>query len=214
VLSPCSRHRCERAMLDPQAEAERGSLLGEGPGQVTQGAALPGPLAALQEGDLIGRDGSHVALRSIGRKKLVAVYFGAGWCPPCRQFSPILSGIAHRTAEDLAVIFVSADRSEQEMQAFVQGKHFASVSFSSAARRQIMADMGVSMYPSLIILDGQTGKVLTRWGRMMLHMRGEEVISRDWLRGESGERRYIMMAGLGCAMCTLVVLWVLGFVSH
>ena len=90
---------------------------------MTQGAALPGPLAALQEGDLIGRDGSHVALRSIGRKKLVAVYFGAGWCPPCRQFSPILSGIAHRTAEDLAVIFVSADRSEREMQAFV-GKAF------------------------------------------------------------------------------------------
>eukprot|EP01052_Picozoa_sp_SAG31_P057642 SAG31_NODE_17175_length_677_cov_1.239243_1_plen_95_part_00 len=85
--------------------------------------ALPGPLASLREGDLTDRDGQPVTLGSLRQKKVVLLYFGAGWCPPCRAFSPTLSSFAlqHPRASEFAVLFVSADHTEMGMKAFAEG---------------------------------------------------------------------------------------------
>ena len=50
----------------------------------------------------------------------VGLYFSAGWCPPCRAFSPRLAEFAKCHADDLVVVFVSSDYSEQEMKAYVR----------------------------------------------------------------------------------------------
>merc|ERR1712199_73167 len=49
-------------------------------------------------------------------KPYVGLYFSAHWCPPCRQFTPMLVDAykKHLKAKNLEVIFVSADKSPQE----------------------------------------------------------------------------------------------------
>ena len=99
-------------------------LWGDEAVSLLQQQRLPGVLAALQEGDLTDRDGNPVSLAALAEKPLVALYFGAGWCPPCRQFSPHLSSVASTNSASLAVVFVSVDRSEQEMLTFAQVSTF------------------------------------------------------------------------------------------
>jgi nucleoredoxin len=47
--------------------------------------------------------------------KYVAVYCSAHWCPPCRQFTPLLGQFfkAHAAALKVAVVFASGDRDEK-----------------------------------------------------------------------------------------------------
>ena len=47
-------------------------------------------------------------------KRLIAFYFSAHWCPPCRQFTPMLSEFYSHINEfmptALEIVFVSSDR--------------------------------------------------------------------------------------------------------
>ena len=52
---------------------------------------------------------------ALEKKKLVALYFSAHWCPPCRKFTPQLVDYYNRVAPqhpEFEIIFVSNDRSQ------------------------------------------------------------------------------------------------------
>jgi nucleoredoxin len=45
----------------------------------------------LAEAELLRFDGTKVKAKdALSSKKLVAFYFSAHWCPPCRGFTPVL----------------------------------------------------------------------------------------------------------------------------
>jgi len=49
--------------------------------------------------------------------EVVGVYFSAHWCPPCRQFTPILAKMyteMRAAGKKFEVVFVSADKSESD----------------------------------------------------------------------------------------------------
>jgi nucleoredoxin len=146
---------------------------------------LPPPLDVLREGDLFDRNHLPVPLSELATKKVVLLYFGAAWCPPCRSFSPLLSEFAakHPRNSEFTVLFVSADHSEQDMAAFSKGKFFTSIRYDASSRRSISSAMRVSMYPSLYVINGQTGETLTSWGRSLLQTNG---VMESWLEGKSG----------------------------
>ena len=59
---------------------------------------------------------------SLASKKYIAVYYSASWCGPCRNFTPDLVKWYKRNAsksELFELIFVSADRSESQMQGYM-----------------------------------------------------------------------------------------------
>ena len=95
------------------------------------------------------------------------------------------------------------------MRAFAQGKHFVSIRFDADARLQISRKMGVSMYPSLYVVNPQTGETLTTWGRSLLTTEGA---MDSWLRGESGESKYVKMLAVAIVCFCLLVLRLLGSV--
>ena len=48
--------------------------------------------------------------------QVIAVYFSAHWCPPCRGFTPMLKEFwDDNKNKGLVIIFVSSDRSEDDM---------------------------------------------------------------------------------------------------
>lgn len=42
--------------------------------------------------------------------QMIGVYVSAGWCPPCRAFSPVLSKWAKEHKDEFEVVFVSLDK--------------------------------------------------------------------------------------------------------
>lgn len=101
-------------------------------------AAVPGEvpdyMKTLKISALIDSTGAAVAKPP--NTPIVALYFSASWCPPCRAFSPVLSDFAAKHATDITVIFVSMDNSEAEMMRFIGGKAFLAIPFSDRTLRQ------------------------------------------------------------------------------
>lgn len=58
----------------------------------------------------------------LNRKKVVAVYFSASWCPPCRQFTPVLAKLYgelnKRRPGQFEVVWVSGDRTQEDFLAY------------------------------------------------------------------------------------------------
>ena len=72
---------------------------------------LPGVTEVIKNGTLVPLD------QAISDTKFVAVYFSAHWCPPCRNFTPVLNDFYKKvTGKDkkvLEIIFVSSDKDEE-----------------------------------------------------------------------------------------------------
>ena len=119
------------------------------------------------------------------RGKIVGIYFSAAWCKPCHRFSPVLSKLRAAHEEDFVVVFVSNDRSEAEMKRFSDGKGFLRVPFTSRRRQWLHHRLAVNMVPTLVIVDGSTGEVLTSWGRAAV-LRNPEGCVESWKAGGNG----------------------------
>jgi thiol-disulfide isomerase/thioredoxin len=93
----------------------------------------------------------------------LAVYHGAGWCPPCQQFSPRLAEFYHdadKTGRRFQLVMVNYDNSDADMVAYMR-QH--SMEFP-AVRREDAGSWGTatgSGIPNLIIIDTATGKVVS-----------------------------------------------------
>lgn len=96
--------------------------------------------------------------------KVVALYFSAHWCGPCRQFTPLLKDLHQQcvaAGKTFEVIFVSADRTENDFLNYFNNDHgnWTAVNFNDAKREIIMEDFKISSIPRLCILK-PTGEVL------------------------------------------------------
>ena len=150
----------------------------------TGGASvLAGDILPMLDGALENEDGIPQPPEAI-KGKIVGLYFSAGWCPPCRRFSPELAQFQEQNSDEFVVCFVSSDRSEADMLSFVKGKSFLRVPFGSPTRRQIQAKLGVSMLPTLLII-GTDGHILTDWGRMAVTRNPSGCIE-AWKAGSHG----------------------------
>ena len=113
------------------------------------------------------------AQAALAGKSVVALYFSAHWCGPCRQFTPMLLQL-HRQARaagrSFEVLFCSADHSESEFLSYYAGSAAAggmgaewpAVEFEddSQAREHLMGQFQVSGIPRLCVLSGHTGRVI------------------------------------------------------
>merc|ERR1711899_570748 len=104
---------------------------------------------------LIKADGSsHAAEAALDGKDLVLYYFSAHWCPPCRQFTPMLKEFFEELPDTagVQVVFVSSDRSEADMLSYMKDSHgewFATQHNSSAANG-LKSKFGISGIPTLV----------------------------------------------------------------
>ncbi len=133
------------------------------PAAATPASNASGKLARELEGDLATLDGRRLrrlpaaAYTDLASKKFIAVYFSASWCGPCRQFTPKLvewyeQHLSRRG--DFEVIFVSRDRSEQELTDYMREYKmpFPAVDYSRL-RRNALASFAGPGIPCLVLLD-------------------------------------------------------------
>ena len=119
--------------------------------------------------EFINNDGEAVALSELqGEGKLIAVYFSAHWCPPCRSFTPAWAKTyqALRAAgKPIECIFVSSDRSAGDFQSYFSEMPWLAVPHGDKRGAALMKRFNVQGIPSLVLINGATGEVITTDGR-------------------------------------------------
>ncbi|XP_018586091.1 nucleoredoxin-like [Scleropages formosus] len=128
----------------------------------------PKPFAEVVAGPLLKNTGQTVDSSSLDGT-YVGVYFSAHWCPPCRTLTRALLQSYHRVREagqQLEIVFVSADRSEDSFKQYFSEMPWLAVPYSDQARRSRLNRLyGIHGIPTLILLDTE-GQVITRQGRI------------------------------------------------
>jgi len=100
------------------------------------------------------------------KDKYLMLYFSAHWCPPCKEFTPILSEAYTKLKserDDFELVFVSSDRDKSAFNDYFKEMTFCALPFE---HRDTKADLSkkyeVQGIPKLIMLgpvtDGETGK--------------------------------------------------------
>ncbi len=119
---------------------------------------------------LVDADGKPVAVSTL-KNKVVAVYFSAHWCPPCRQFTPKLVEFAKKHSAKLAVVFVSSDNSQAEMTGYMKeaGMPWPSTPYRSASGGALGNKHGVRGIPTLLVF-GKDGQLITKNGRNLAEL--------------------------------------------
>lgn len=114
---------------------------------------------------LIDSQGKAVDPKSLDGK-IVALYFSAHWCPPCKAFSPVLVKFRDANSKDFEVVFVSADKDEASQFEYMKEVNMAwpTLKFRSDAAEALVKKYNIEGIPTLIILNPK-GEVLTADGR-------------------------------------------------
>lgn len=89
---------------------------------------------------------------------VVAVYFSAHWCPPCRQYTPMLANFyaqAKKANIKFEVVFVSRDKSEGEMHEYLSEMPWLALSYNNPLRDRLPAQFQVNGIPHLKIFSSQ-----------------------------------------------------------
>ncbi|XP_065306038.2 nucleoredoxin-like protein 2 isoform X1 [Dermacentor albipictus] len=127
---------------------------------------------------LIRADGSeHSADEVLRDAKVVALYFSAHWCPPCRHFTPILAEVYAEVKEALPcteVVFVSLDHSEEDMLKYMDESHgdWYALKYDDPFRKELTSKY-VKGIPTLIVFK-MDGTVITSSGREQVQEEGPQ----------------------------------------
>lgn len=135
---------------------------------------------------------------ALSDKEIVAVYFSAHWCPPCRHFTPILKKYYEELSESkksFEVVFVSFDETEKELESYMLESHGDWLVLKppeDKSKRQLNNMFSVDGIPSLAIVN-QKGELLTLDGSSDIEIIGAEIFDR-WVKGLPGATKDEKMA--------------------
>lgn len=124
-------------------------------------------VADLVKGDLVYWNNGSLARfddEAFGNKKLIALYFSAHWCGPCRKFTPQLVEYYSRVKAqhpEFEIVFVSSDRSALGMETYMRETQmpWPAVDFGKLAGKEALKKYLGKGIPCLVVVDA-SGKVL------------------------------------------------------
>lgn len=138
---------------------------------------------------ILTKKGSQPVAAALGCAKLIGIYFSAHWCPPCRQFTPVLGEIYDSIREEesgllpglaagqhaLEIVFASSDRDAKSFEEYYDSQPWTAIPFSEAhVKQQLAGKFNVSGIPALFILSGEDGSVIDSDARStVMNARGD-----------------------------------------
>mmetsp|Transcript_15687 Transcript_15687/g.23043 ORF Transcript_15687/g.23043 Transcript_15687/m.23043 type:complete len:667 (-) Transcript_15687:103-2103(-) len=127
----------------------------------------PVPLSELLGDNFLDGNGNVVGREAI-EGKVLGLYFSADWCPPCKQFTPLLTNTyqtLRAVGKDFEIIYMSSDKSPEEFASYREQQPWLAIPYDDEKRRQkIGMELGVTGLPTLVIV-GEDGEVITKNGR-------------------------------------------------
>lgn len=102
------------------------------------------------------------------KDKIIALYFSAHWCPPCRQFTPLLNTTYNnlvKSGKPFEVVFVSSDQDQEGFDEYFGTMDWKAIPYVDEEKRQSLGEhFGIRGIPALYILDKE-GKIISKDGR-------------------------------------------------
>jgi thiol-disulfide isomerase/thioredoxin len=121
---------------------------------------LKGDLVQMHNGDV-----AHLDETALANKKLIAFYFSAEWCGPCRKFTPQLVDYYKRVAPDhpeFEVVFYSMDPSPHAMQKYMRDDNmpWPAIDFTKLKDKEVLKKNAGKGIPALVLVDS-SGKLIS-----------------------------------------------------
>jgi len=134
---------------------------------VAQLPASASIMGSLRDKLILCRDGtiSRAEEGGLENKKLIALYFSAHWCGPCRKFTPQLVEYYNKVAPlhpEFEIIFVSCDRSRFNWETYMREARmpWPAIDYDQLPGLAGLKQLGGDGIPSLVLLDA-TGHLLS-----------------------------------------------------
>lgn len=148
---------------------------------------VPTEIARRLQGKLVrwrGGELQYVGASQLERVRFVAFYYSAGWCGPCRQFTPQLVKTYEKLRAEfpeLEVVFVSADRSAGDMRDYMRADRMAwpAVKFDAIQASPDLTRYAGDGIPCLVLVDAG-GKVLSDTNRAGNYVGPQVVLEDTW----------------------------------
>jgi len=143
-----------------------------------------GNMDSLSNQQLSNKNGQLVSAESVLQEvDIICFYFSAHWCPPCRQFTPVLADFYTELKDDNAkieIIFISSDRSENDMKTYMNDSHgdWLALPWGSPTSSLLKQKYKVSGIPCLIVVK-KDGTIISTDGRSDVHRKGTACF-REW----------------------------------
>eukprot|EP01061_Rhynchopus_euleeides_P030193 TRINITY_DN50232_c1_g1_i1.p2 TRINITY_DN50232_c1_g1~~TRINITY_DN50232_c1_g1_i1.p2 ORF type:complete len:165 (+),score=80.49 TRINITY_DN50232_c1_g1_i1:59-496(+) len=137
---------------------------------------------ALQEG-FVKKDKSRVTAAALSGKT-IGLYVSAHWCPPCRQFTPVLAQFYEEYKKldpNFEIIFVSSDKTEAEFWSYFGESHgdYLAADFNGKARQLLKGVVNAPGIPTFAIYT-QDGDLISMGGRAKVMQGAAAVHSGGW----------------------------------
>jgi nucleoredoxin len=121
---------------------------------------LKGDLVSWKNGSLARFDDEALA-----KKKMIALYFSAHWCAPCRKFTPQLVEFYNRVTSqhpEFEIVFVSNDRSPFGMETYMRDAQmpWPAIDFAKLPGKEALKKYAGESIPCLVLLDA-SGRVIS-----------------------------------------------------
>jgi len=122
---------------------------------------------------LINNDVGTIPINfSLKNKRLVAFYVSAHWCPPCKQFTPMLAefylevkscqGLEHA----LEIVFISSDRDETSFNHYFKSMPWLALPFFCRDKKALLGSkFDIRGIPALVVMDSISGHVVSHQAR-------------------------------------------------
>ena len=136
----------------------------------------------METGKLLTKSGEST-FETLKDASVVAYYFSAHWCPPCRRFTPVLADLYKKwNANDkkIEVVFVSFDNDKSQFEEYFGEMPWTALPFGDDRIQKLGDKFGVEGIPSLCIVS-KDGKetCLSDNGREDVQLKGEKAIE-EW----------------------------------
>jgi nucleoredoxin len=114
---------------------------------------LKSDLIQVRHGDI-----NRVDETALANKKLIAFYFSAEWCGPCRKFTPQLVDYYKRVAPEhpeFEIVFYSSDKSQYAMEKYMRDENmpWLAIDFSKLKEKEVLRKNAGDGIPSLVLVD-------------------------------------------------------------
>ena len=155
-----ARSRQFDSLYQSQMARERAAARPQAPNANALRELVKGDLVSLRNGAL-----GHFDDAELEKKKLIALYFSAHWCAPCRKFTPELVDYYNRVATqhpEFEIVFVSFDKSQFAMETYTLEANmpWPAIDFQKLKGKDAIRKYAGAGIPCLVLVDA-TGKVIS-----------------------------------------------------
>ena len=112
---------------------------------------------------LIDKNGNEFSSEVLNGK-MIGLYFSAGWCPPCKSFSPKIRDFRDQNPNDFEIVMVSADNSSSAQLNYMKDMDMSgyALALNSSKTNQLYSQFKVTGIPTVVILSPD-GSHFSKW---------------------------------------------------